>query len=223
MPSSAVVCDLTLRSWEIHTPSPLLPMSNAVSAHILAIFCAPAELRLCISGAERNKQLQQQPLQSQATGSPARHRHPVNENQACWSEAHSAPSHQCSQSFIHVLTCLPSHEELEIRTCISPRANSSSATRCEYDSWRTNVHVLCMVVLTIHASSLWYVTVAPSHARQVVHATERTLFCMDEECVALSRIWCLFEVSLECSSFFPGKQRYSSACFTFQGLFCGTG
>ena len=29
---------------------------------------------------------------------------------------------------------------------------------------------------------------------QVVAETEKTLFCLDEQCVALSRIWCLFEV-----------------------------
>ena len=29
---------------------------------------------------------------------------------------------------------------------------------------------------------------------KVVHATDRTLFCLDKECVALSRIWCIYEV-----------------------------
>ena len=29
---------------------------------------------------------------------------------------------------------------------------------------------------------------------KVVHATERTLLCLDKECVALSRIWCVYEV-----------------------------
>lgn len=29
---------------------------------------------------------------------------------------------------------------------------------------------------------------------QVVAATERTLFCLDEDCTSLTRIWCLYEV-----------------------------
>lgn len=31
----------------------------------------------------------------------------------------------------------------------------------------------------------------------VVSATERTLFCLDMECVSLTRIWCMFEVRAE--------------------------
>lgn len=30
---------------------------------------------------------------------------------------------------------------------------------------------------------------------KVVRATERTLFCLDGDCVSLTRIWCLYEVS----------------------------
>ena len=31
---------------------------------------------------------------------------------------------------------------------------------------------------------------------QVVRATELTLFCLDDQCVVLTRIWCLYEVSI---------------------------